>query len=325
MSSARITCPDCKSVLRPTKPVPDGKQVKCPKCGNPFLAPGLVEDEEERPRKKKKPGKKATAAIKKAPATQPPPQKSVDDDDDEGGGIYSFAGANEKKEEEERPDIEYAPDMSIKDLRGPAQEAVVRPSNLMLLIGGVSCLCNIFLICYCFWPMVFSDSPLSEDEWKKVLKLHYTDEKNAAGRIDPIKERKDLKDKDEEIVREAEEKEVTRRFAMMGGFIALLIYNAIAIIGAVKMQNLESRGWGIASSIMTLLPMGPAGIGFLIFGVFYYTIGDWILDERAPGAVPSYSIGLGVIPCLFALFVGISSLRTLSSQEVKDGFEYIAE
>ena len=99
------------------------------------------------------------------------------------------------------------------------------------------------------------------------------------------------------------------------------IYNGITIIGAVKMQNLESRGWGIASSIMTILPMGAGGLSSLIGGVFFYTIGSWILEEMAP----YYSLGLGLLPYLLAIFIGVWSLRTLMSQEVIDGFEYVAE
>src|SRR6185312_9670681 len=100
MATARITCPDCKSVLRPAKPVPDGKKVKCPKCGNLFVTPGIVEDEEE-PARAKGPAKmapKKKAAIKKAGAPKPPAKKAEydDEEDDEGGGIYAFVGAEEK-------------------------------------------------------------------------------------------------------------------------------------------------------------------------------------------------------------------------------------
>ena len=66
-----------------------------------------------------------------------------DDDDDEDGGIYGYF-SEEQKAEEDKPQIEYAPDMSIKDLRGPAQAAVVPPSNYLLLIGGLCCLSDLF-------------------------------------------------------------------------------------------------------------------------------------------------------------------------------------
>jgi predicted Zn finger-like uncharacterized protein len=317
MAAHRITCPDCRSVLRPAKPVADGKKVKCPKCGSMFTTPGLP-DEEERPREKGPSKQKGKVAIKKT-SSPPPAPKPVADDDDEGGGVYSYI-PEEEKAEEDKPQIEYAPDLSIKDLRGPAQAAVVAPSNYILLVAGICCLCDILLICVMFWPMVFSDSVV---DWQAVLEKHYKDEgkKDAVQRVGGIKEYKDLKDEDLEIVQEAEAVAKVGRFIAMGVYILLLIYNGITIFGAVKMQNLESRGWGIASSIMTLLPMGAAGLSSLIGGVFYKTIGAWILEEMNV----YYSIGLSVLPYLLAIFIGVWSLRTLMSQEVIDGFEYIAE
>lgn len=321
MASERLTCPDCQSVLRPAKPVPDGKKVKCPKCGNFFTTPGLVENVP--PRKKGASPKKKKAAIQKAVApSAPAPKKKrpTDEDEEDGGGVYGYI-ADDEKAEEDKPHIEYAPDMSIKDLRGPAQAAVVAPSNWMLLIGGLCCLSNIFLICFAFWPMVFSDSVLMDAGWRRVLKEHYKDDKNAAQRIEGIKEYKELKDKDLEVVQEAEAIDYTRRFIALGVYVLLLVYNAVTIMGAVKVQNMESRRWGIAASIMTLLPMGSGGISSLLSLVFYFTIGDWVLEDMNL----MYSIGIGVLPYLGAVFVGVWSLRTLMSQEVIDGFEYVAE
>jgi predicted Zn finger-like uncharacterized protein len=321
MAPTRITCPDCKSVLKPTKPVPDGKKVKCPKCGNFFTTPGLVEDEDERPRKKAA-GKKAKAAIKKMRDPEPPPRKASHDEDYEesGGGTYSFVQEEEKREEE-KPQIEYAPDMSIKDLRGPAQELLVRPSNYMILIGGLSALCDIFLICVAFWPMVFSDSPV---DYVTVLEKHYKDkqDKNAIERLKSIKERKDLKDEDLAIVEEAEDAARVIRFIVMGVYIFLLIYNAIAIVGAVKMQNMESRGWGIASSIMTILPFGSSGLSGAVALVLYFLF-KMLLDDESMGQM--YAGIVSGLAWVIAIFVGVWSLRTLMSQTVIDGFEYVAD
>src|SRR5438132_164215 len=98
---SRVVCPDCKAVLKPGKPVPEGKKIKCPKCGIDFiamagesvqeLAIGLApEPEEERrprekapeaaPRKKAKPKNGAKAPAAKAPAAKKA-KKPVDDDD----------------------------------------------------------------------------------------------------------------------------------------------------------------------------------------------------------------------------------------------------
>ena len=350
MASARITCPDCKSVLRPAKPVPDGKKVKCPKCGNTFTTPGLVEEVEvveaveeveELPRKKatakKAPDKKKQAAIKKGGSPKPPPKKTAyEEEEEESAGIYAFVSSDrpkvegeEEDEEERKPEINYAPDMSIKDLRGPAQSAVVKPSNLMMLILGLSALCNIFLICWSFWPMVFSDSVV---DWWKVLSKHYRDDKAALQRIQAYKEFKDISEKDRDIVDQANEEAITNfwvggfppmgRLWMMGLFILMLIYNGIAMIGAVKMQNLESRRWAIASSIMMLFPMGCSGLsGVFVVGLDFLEQMTGLLGEIVVG----YEIGVSVVPYLAAIYVAVLSLRALLSQAVIDGFEYIAD
>lgn len=348
MASARITCPDCKSVLRPAKPVPDGKKVKCPKCGNTFTTPGLVEEifeveaVEELPRKKasakKEPEKKKKAAVKKAASDKPPPKKTAyEEEEEESGGIYAFVASDRPKveededdeEEEKRPEINYAPDMSIKDLRGPAQAAVVTPTNLMMLIGGLSALCNIFLICWSFWPMVFSESVV---DYYKVLKAHYKDDKNALQRIEGYKEFKDVKDKDLDIVQDANERAVfdfwvggfppLGRLWMIVFFILLLIYSAIATMGAAKMQNLESRRWGIAASIMFLLPMGCSGLsGVIYLGFDFLEEMTGLLGELSP----VYGGGVASLPYLASIYVAYLSLRVLFSQAVIDGFEYVAD
>ena len=71
--------------------------------------------------------KKPKAAIVAAPKPKKPadkkaaPKKPVKEktDDDEEGGTYAYM-KEEQVADEDKPAIEYAPDMSIKDLRGPA-------------------------------------------------------------------------------------------------------------------------------------------------------------------------------------------------------------
>lgn len=46
MASIQIKCPGCKAALRLNKPLPPGKQVKCPKCAKTFVPPppqGILE------------------------------------------------------------------------------------------------------------------------------------------------------------------------------------------------------------------------------------------------------------------------------------------
>jgi len=310
--------------LKPAKPVPDGKKVKCPKCGNMFTTPGLVE-EEEQPRPAKTAGSKVKkAAIKKATAPKPAPKKPIEDDEEDHGGVYGTIEEREKtEEEEEQTRIEYATDMSIKDLRGPAQAAVVQPSNYILLIGGLCCLCDILIICVMFWPMVFSEHIVDHEEF---LTTYYKAKgtKDATDKIKSIpKERKDIKDKEEQdALAVAEAAQYVGRFIIMGIFILLFIYNGLTIIGAVKMQNLESRRWGIASSIMTILPFGSTGLGTVVSGLFFFLFA-MLLDD--PAMAMMYSGGVGTLVWILAIVVGVWSLRTLLNEEVVAGFEYVAE
>src|SRR5262249_49845094 len=145
---------DCEAVLKPAKPVPEGKKVKCPKCGANFTAVGDAGDDaimsvEPADVAPAAPPKKKPAPAK--PAAKPAPPAKPDDDDDDEGGTYGVVRDEDDEEEEEdprgrrggapkkskKPKIDHVPDMSIKDLRGPAQEAVVSPSNTLLIAGLV--------------------------------------------------------------------------------------------------------------------------------------------------------------------------------------------
>lgn len=179
---SRLTCPDCKKVMRPAKPLPAGKKVKCPECGNIFAAGDAADDGEPGLRRPKsmaskkapagaeKAGKKAKQpardAIKSAAKPKPKPKEEAPkpSSDDEEGGTYSFVDDTPKDGEEDgKPQIEYAPDMSIKDLRGPATEILVRPTNLLLIDGLIGFLGYLLLMIIMLIPAV---TPLSESYGK---------------------------------------------------------------------------------------------------------------------------------------------------------------
>lgn len=191
----------------------------------------------------------------------------------------------------------------------------------MILIGGLSCLCDILLICVCFWPMVFSDSPV---DYINILTKHYKDkgDKNAVERLKNIKERSELKDEDLDVVEEAEMASRIWHFILMGVYIFMFAYNAVTIVGAVKMQNMESRGWGIASAILTILPFGTWGLSGAVAIVLYFLF-KMVLDDEMMGM--TYAGGISGLAWVLAIVVGVWSLRTLMSQTVIDGFEYVAD
>lgn len=324
--ASRIICPDCESVLRPAKPVPDGKRVKCPRCGGVFTAPGIGNEDEERPRKSKPSNRPAKTGKKKAAVKkEEPPIKFKDDDEEGGGGVYSFANVTES-ENEEKPDITYAPDTSIKDLRGPAQELVVRPSNWLILLGGLSCIGSIFMVAFMLWPFGFSDHLLDH---KDILYRYYSEKANtdkaAQSRLKNLpEERKDMRDKEKEVVEDEESAESDWRLLWAGGFFGTLIYGAVLILGAVKVQNLESRRWGIASAVMMLLPAGTGGLVGVIYTVFYYTIAAFLFEGDTENRMIYTSVVAG-LAYLGGLVVAIWSLTAFMNKKVISGFEYVAD
>jgi hypothetical protein len=273
MPSSKIVCPECKAALKPAKPVPDGKRVVCPRCKKTFVTPGAVEDDDVvRPAAKKQAAGKqpaAKAAAKKPAAPAPPPEPAAEDED-EGGGTYAFVKTNEVEEEENKPEITYAPDMSIRDLRGPAQAAIVGPSNGLMVAGALAIVLLIIRIAIEVWPFIFSDHVVDHE---KYLYAYYASKgtKEATERAKALpKERKDCTAEELALLDEATELQVT--FRSVGATVAFLciIYNGFMIIGAVKMQNVESYGWSMTAAIMGILPFSfwlvslPYGIWALI-------------------------------------------------------------
>src|SRR5437016_1330262 len=131
MAAVKVKCPDCGLALNPAKAPQPGKKVKCPRCANVFTVPGPDEIQTMPPRppvKKPNPAiqkaapAKAPAAGKAAAPGKPPPPKPGPEAQEDEAGIYGLkmTAEEEKKNEEEKPEIEYAPDLTVKDPRGPA-------------------------------------------------------------------------------------------------------------------------------------------------------------------------------------------------------------
>lgn len=331
MASTRLTCPECNAVLKPAQPVPDGKRVKCPKCQSIFTAPGLVSVEEEpeeaaQPKTKArnkaaaKPAKaKAPAKEEPKPAKAPDPPRTVGTDEDDGG---TYGLLDKPGDETAGPEIDHVPDTSIKDLRGPAQAAIVVPSNWVLLVGALGAILAVFSVCYSFWPFVFSEHLLNHmDE----LQNYYNKKGgvDAKKNIDKIpKERKNLKKEELAIVEDLEDDERMWRIIWIITFVLVALYDGVICLGAVRVQNMESRTWGLVASVMTIIPAGAGGFMFLVWLIFKPILENLFDDE---GTAKAYSIGLVVVVGLAAAGIGTWLLRTLMKQEVIEGFEYKSE
>src|SRR5437016_1081374 len=109
------TCPECGAQLRPQKPVPAGKKLRCPKCETVF-APAV---------------KAAAAAGKAAPAAQPAAEEL------ESYGIAAHEDTH--NQDATRAAFDPIKDRFKRSARGPALILVVKPSTWMLRTGVAVC------------------------------------------------------------------------------------------------------------------------------------------------------------------------------------------
>src|ERR1700687_304397 len=162
MPVAKLTCPNCEAVLRPSKPLRPGRKVTCPKCGTGFVVPGEEMD-----------------VIAAEPETPPKPaaprkQPYEEDDEDTGPATYSFVdepaplrkrsdideddedGEDEDEKFDEREDLSIIPDLTVKDPRGIAQEMLIRPSNYMMLFTVLDFIMVLIIMGWYLIPIFFS-------------------------------------------------------------------------------------------------------------------------------------------------------------------------
>jgi hypothetical protein len=330
-------------VLKPAKPLPVGKKVKCPKCGTDFTVTEEASADGPAPPKpaarakpapaRKKPATAQPAPKKSAPA-RPAPKRPADDDDDE-GGAYALVrdpdldpDPEDEDEEPKKPKIDYAPDLSIKDLRGPAMELIVKPSNYLIfqgMFGGIGWLGFLVLVLI---PILF---PLDYGEKDKDK------DKNKAAPPPAAVAGKD-KDKDKDAKKteadhsffeifgwrfaHTEDEDWSKPFILILSCILGLLYAGTVTFGAIKIQNMESRRWGIASSIMALLPFASMGFG-LFAGILLQVLFRMLFDEES-----MVMIYLGAfLGLLWTYCVGVAvwNLKTLMMPEVIAGFEYVPD
>jgi hypothetical protein len=325
MAVSKLVCPDCQKVLRPAKPLPVGKKVKCPQCGTIFIATDPDPDSPALKRDKKPDSASEIAAAAAAAVKRLKPKKPVEDEDE---GAYRVI--KDEEDEEHKPQINYAPDMSIKDLRGPAQAIVMKPSNYVILVGILGFIGWLGLTVLILIPILFPLANLDGSE-TPVLKIGPALSEVARLADDP------KKDKDSSV-KDAEEDEKDSFFELgpinltevatypwygkilTFFLIALcLFYCAVLINGAVKMQSLESRPWGFVGAIMALVPLNVGALQFVTSMLFKKVL-FFIFDDA--GTVWMMLIVWMVLLWLASLAVGIYAIVTLNKPDVVAGFEY---
>jgi phage FluMu protein Com len=315
---SKLTCPECGKVLRPAKPLAIGKKVKCPRCETVFVA---VEDEEEveaRPARARDEGRARKDGAGKPPAPKPARKKAeAKKPAREEIGTYGYV--KEDEDPEDRPQIYYGHDTSIKDLRGPARTLCVKPSNLLLICGLVGAIGWLVLILMLVIPKVF---PITEGD--------VTDYQPWGAQ--PAATAKAAKKKEPGFyeIWGMDAAHFTKKETAAWVFILSLIplalgfvYSGLTAFGGVQMQNLESRRWAMAGSIMAMIPLNMGGVIILVGLLTNFLFLSQL--EMDAGYTTFLVILFTSIVWLLSLAVGVRCLLILNDEDVIAGFEYVPD
>jgi hypothetical protein len=337
MVVSKLSCPKCKTVLRPAKPLPVGKKVKCPKCGTDFMA---EDGNAEKQPAVKDLAEAAVAAKKAKSAGKKAPAKKADDEDEDSAGVYSIVAADrpkteddEEAEEEGEGKVNFVPDHSIKDLRGPAQKIVIKPSNMLLANGVVGFFGYAIFFIIMIIPVVFpaiEDTGEDKDQPKPTLPIVAEGLSTLARSGDQGKP----------LVMPKEDNKVSlykvyvwdlsaiSNFSLLIFLLCLspvflgMAYACVMTYGAVQMQNLQSRTWGIVASIMCMFPFATFGF-VLVCSMVISLVVSMLSDDKL--AVLVALIGFVVAEVLGCVGIGVLNLMALMRKEVIDGFNYVPD
>lgn len=345
MSQTKLECPECGKVLRPARPVEPGKKVRCPKCQAVFIAP----EEGEEVGVAAKPdggGKKKPAAKAKAE----PAKKAAAKPGEEEEGAY---GVIKEDGEEDKPTISYAPDSTIKDLRGPAVAMLTSPTNLMIrsgFIGVFGCVVLLLLLGIpALMPVREDDRPESRQPLP-MMKIGRgfgdanPNQQGGGGLFPPVGGGGGGNEKKAEPLDKLQEPPPAAYkvyfydwgslcdlhwaifLVAMIPIVLLGCYSATISMGGIKAQNLESRGWGMAASIMAMLPLNTFCPNMALAILFQAAV-YMILEVSDSLAVFLVGVWFALSHLLYPLSLGsgIWTLVTLKKEEVIAGFEYEGE
>lgn len=101
-----------------------------------------------------------------------------------------------------------------------------------------------------------------------------------------------------------------------------MAFSALVAYGAVKVQNLEGYGWGIAASIMAMIPLCTGGLLATTAVVVTFLLG-MVIDDAS--FLYGMTIFILVLEKVAAILVGVWTLLTLLSEKVVKGYEYKAD
>jgi len=153
-------CPECKARINRETPVPEGKKLKCGKCGTIF-AP-VEEVAAARPAAAKKPAPKPAPEVLE-PMTEDEREMAdakiahVFAQVEEGPGIKVDFGEMRKK--------------YPKSKRGPAMALTIEPANFLTAQGIVVCVGAVIFMFVAIFPLVFEPSVTSSETRQRIIMM----------------------------------------------------------------------------------------------------------------------------------------------------------
>ncbi|MSR32575.1 MAG: hypothetical protein EXR99_13835 [Gemmataceae bacterium] len=349
-----IRCPECNASLKVPASIAPGKKIKCPKCSSPIVMekPGSAKPSGK---SSAPPGKEKKAVEKKAPEKKP----SADEDGDD-SGTYILRQNEESEEEKERAKVNYIPEVETKDLRGPAQAQILKPSNIIIFRCIFCCgLCLMSLI-VAVWPFLFQedvvdyitvlkefhkikmvDAKGDEARTKHTARIKILDSANTeifAKNVYPekyknVKESEtaasglQLQEDEKEFILKIRTKVMPYRVSWIIFTLIILIYNIVEAMGAVRMQQLESYRWSIAAAVMGILPVNLLGLLSKIWSAEVKPDPMTLFPEAGFDMLVFFTHPLFLISLEYvgSLMFGILTLSILLREDVKEGFAYKGE
>ncbi len=290
-------------------------------------------------KKGKEPPRKGVPEKKAEQKPEPKPVLADDDEGNDAAGTYGLAAGEEDEAEEEAPrgkkggkekekkkkkEMSFEPDMAPKDPRGPAQEQVIVCTNYMLLSAIVGFFGYLALIVVIMIPAV---TPITT----------YDENKAAAGQKGPGAAQPPAEGADKK--KEAEKPSIFTVFEIdmakfrsygIGTFLLILlplvlgmVYSSFIAFGSVQAQSMESRAWGIAGGVMTILSYQMGGAILLVCWAFEILFVGILGSDTESLRMIQYAVIGGFIAAEIA--AGTWVVKTLLKEDVKEGFEYKPE
>jgi hypothetical protein len=263
------------------------------------------------PKKKgpKDEGKKEPVKAEKKPSAKGPAREDQD-------AVQVYGVTKEEEKPDNQPRITYAPDTSVRDLRGPAQARVIPPTNQLTLVAAIGFVGWLALLVTIL-----------------VMTLFPTEVETKEAKED--RER-------QEAMGKAPKKEPPGMLMFFGINLARLGtypkwqfgvyfllpivlgmgYSALMANGAVRTQHLESRNWGIAASVMCMIPIHSFGV-IVLAACFFGFLVRMFLDDEGLVTMFIYFV-MGALTAA-GVGVGVMGLKAMMSPEVIAGFQYKPE